>query len=171
MSLVLSGRCWRFGDNLPIDGAIMPRRYASERIVDPIFLSQHIFEEIDPEIAKNVKAGDIIVAGKRFAHGNPHVQGFYGIKGAGLGLLVESLPRGAFRNAIHAGVPTLPSCPNITRYVNTGDELEVDFRSGLVKNITLDKEYYFDPLPDFLLEIVETGGSNQFLKKQLKIGG
>ena len=169
MNLVFHGRCWKFGHNVCTDGQIMNTYFVDHRIFDPLILSQHIFEEMNPDIAKQVRPGDIIVAGKRFAHGNPHVHGLLGIKGAGLGLLTESLPRGAFRNAVFAGVPFVPNCPNITTLIDQFDELEVNFESGQVKDLSTGKEFKFDPLPKFLLEIIEAGGGMAHLKK--KLGG
>ncbi len=166
MTLVLHGRCWKFGHNICIDGEIMSRHFLNNRIFDPSILSQHIFEEMNPDIAKQVRPGDIIVAGKRFAHGNPHVLGFLGMRGAGLGLLTESIPRGAFRNAVFAGVPIIPNCPDITTLINHLDEVEVNFESGQVKDLSIGQEFKFDPLPEFFLEIIEAGGGMAHLKKK-----
>jgi 3-isopropylmalate/(R)-2-methylmalate dehydratase small subunit len=167
MTLILHGRCWKFGHNICIDGEIMARRFLNERIFDSAILSHHIFEEMDPDIAKQVRPGDIIIAGKRFAHGNPHVLGFLGIRGAGLGLLTESIPRGAFRNAVFAGVPIIPNCHNITSLINHLDEVEVNFESGQVNDLSTGREFKFNPLPEFCLEIIKAGGGIAHMKKKM----
>ena len=104
------GTCWKFGDNIGIDGDMMPLEFAIKRELDPAVLGPYFMTGIDPDFPKKVKPGDIIVAGKRFAQGNPHIQGFIGLRAHGLGLVVESIPRGSFRNAINAGIPFLPHC-------------------------------------------------------------
>ena len=136
MKWIYHGRCWRFGDNLGIDGAIMPLRFALSRETDPTVLRDHLMSEIDPDFAKKVKPGDLIVGGRRFGQGNPHIQGFLGMRGHGLGLLAESVPRGSFRNAINAGIPFLAPCPGVTKMCETGDELEVNFATGSIRNLT-----------------------------------
>ena len=124
MNWTFRGKCWRFGDNLGIDGAIMPLRFALSRETDPMILRDFLMSEIDPDFSKKVRPGDIIVGGRRFGQGNPHIQGFLGIKGHGLGLVAESIPRGSFRNVINAGVPFLAPCPDVTSTCETGDDLE-----------------------------------------------
>tara|TARA_Y100000590_G_scaffold269362_1_gene302484 strand:- start:1426 stop:1935 length:510 start_codon:yes stop_codon:yes gene_type:complete len=156
--LIFKGKCWKFGDNLGIDGDIMPLRYALDRELDPKILKEHLMVNIDKNFAKNVSPGDIIVAGKRFGQGNPHIQGFLGIKGHELGLVAESIPRGSFRNAINEGVPFLTNCLNISKKVITGDMLEVNFETGLFINITKKQQFNFEPLEKKLLQIIEIGG-------------
>ena len=154
MKWVFRGKCWKFGDNLAIDGEIMPLRFALAREMSPEVLKHHVMEEIDPEFAKKVNPGDIVVAGKRFGQGNPHIQGLLGLKGLGLGLVVESIPRGSYRNAINAALPFLPHCPNVTQLAESGDDLEVDFQTGLFINHTQNIRRQFEPLPKPLLNII-----------------
>jgi 3-isopropylmalate/(R)-2-methylmalate dehydratase small subunit len=161
------GRCWAFGDNLGIDGDIMPLRFALAREMDPMVLSDHLMSEIDPEFAKKVKPGDLIVAGRRFGQGNPHIQGFLGMRGHGLGLLAESIPRGSFRNAINAGIPFLAPCPNLTKLCETGNELEVDFSTGRMRNLTRDETHRFQPIERELQTIIAQGGWAQHVKNRL----
>lgn len=167
MNWTFRGTCWRFGDDLGIDGAIMPLRFALSRETDPMVLRQHLMAEIDPTFADKVKSGDIIVAGRRFGQGNPHIQGFLGIRGHGLGLLAHSIPRGSFRNAINAGVPFLAPCPNITSLCDTGDDLEVNFATGLVRNLTRGREHEFAPIEAELRNIIAIGGWKEHVKQRL----
>ena len=152
-----SGQCWKFGDNLGIDGDIMPLRFAIERELNPEVLKNYLMSGIDKDFHNKVKPGDIIVAGKRFAQGNPHIQGFLGIVGKELGLVVESIPRGSFRNAINAGLPFLPNCPGVTDLVEDGDDLEVDFKNGEFVNLSKKSKHYFRPLDEKLQNRLEIG--------------
>jgi len=164
---IYHGRCWRFGDNLGIDGAIMPLRFALMRETNPAVLRDYLMSEIDPDFAKKVKPGDIIVAGRRFGQGNPHLQGFLGIRGHNLGLVAESIPRGSFRNVINAGVPFLAPCPNVTHTCETGDDLEVNFETGLVKNLTRGEAHQFTPIEPVLRDIIAVGGWEAHVKGRL----
>lgn len=161
------GRCWLFGDNLGIDGDIMPLRFALARETDPMVLRDHLMAGIDPEFSSKVAPGDIIVAGRRFGQGNPHIQGFLGIRGHSLGLLAESIPRGSFRNAINAGVPFLAPCEGITKLCQTGDELDVDFENGLFRNVTQNIERRYTPLEPELRAIIALGGWKEHVQKRL----
>ena len=146
MSWLYHGRCWKFGDNVGIDGDMMPLEFALKRELDPKVLAPHLMTGLDPEFPKKVQPGDIIVAGRRFAQGNPHIQGLIGIRAHQLGLVVESMQRGSFRNAINAGVPFLTNCAGVTRAVETGDTIEVDFEHGRFVNHTSGKRLQFAPL-------------------------
>jgi 3-isopropylmalate/(R)-2-methylmalate dehydratase small subunit len=164
---IYRGKCWLFGDNLGIDGAIMPLRFALSRETDPMVLRDFLMSEIEPDFAKKVKPGDIIVAGKRFGQGNPHIQGFLGIRGHGLGLVAESIPRGSFRNAINAGVPFLTSCSNVTAACETGDEIEVNFSTGLLRNLTRGTDHQYAPIEPELRDIIAVGGWENHVKRRL----
>ncbi len=157
MNWLYRGKCWRFGDNLGIDGDIMPLRFARD----------HLMTEIDPDFPKKVKPGDVIVGGRRFGQGNPHIQGFLGIRGHCLGLLAESIPRGSFRNAINAGLPFLAPCPNVTQLCATGDDLEVDFSSGEMRNLTRGETHRFTPIEPELRAIIAKGGWKEHVKQRL----
>lgn len=167
MKWVYKGKCWKFGDNLGIDGDVMPLRFALERELDPEVLKPHLMAGVDPDFPNKVSPGDIIVAGKRFGQGNPHIQGFLGIVGHELGLIAESIPRGSFRNAINAGLPFLSGCDGVTNDVETGDDLDVDFQKGEFKNLTRDITRQFQPLDAQLQAIIEIGGWRPALEKRI----
>ncbi len=167
MKLIMKGRCWKFGDNLGIDSAVMPLRLTRELGHDPKVLKKFVMAGVDPEFHKNVRRGDIIVAGKRFGHGNPHIFGYFAIKELGIGLVVESIARGAYRNAVTAGLPFLPNAEDITEKVKEGDELEVNFKTGEIKDLTTGESIKTEPLPEFILEIIEAGGQEGYLRKKL----
>ena len=164
MELIMKGKCWKFGDNLSTDGDILPRRMIDR---DAQSFKDYLMTGVDPEFPKKVQPGDIIVAGKRFGHGNPHRWGFLAMKEIGVGLIAESVARGSYRNSVTYGVPLLPAVEDITKKVNQGDELEVNFRTGEIKDLTTGKIITTEPLPEPLLEIIEAGGQVAFLKRKL----
>ena len=166
MQLIMKGKCWKFGDNLSTDEAVLPISVA-RKSHDPKVLKDYVMTGVDPEFAKHVRSGDIIVAGKNFGHGNPHVWGYQAMKELGVGLVAEFMARGGLRNAVIAGVPFLPAAKDITKKVNQGDELEVNFRTGDIKNLTSGELIKTEPLPEFILEIIEAGGEKGYLRKKL----
>jgi 3-isopropylmalate/(R)-2-methylmalate dehydratase small subunit len=167
MQWVFRGRCWKFGDDVGIDGDMMPLRFALTRELDPQVLGPHLMTGLDPDFPKKVRPGDIIVGGRRFAQGNPHIQGFIGIRAHGLGLVAESIPRGSLRNAVNAGVPFLAGCAGVTAECDTGDTLEVDFRTGAFANLTRGITRTFRPLDAQLLEIIAIGGWRAHLERRV----
>lgn len=153
-----AGTAWVFGDNVALDGDLMALHFALARETDPQVLRRHIFAGIDSTLAERIQPGDLIVTGRRFAHGNPHIQGLIGLQGAGIGLICESIASGAYRCAVNAGLPFLPKAPGITETVAQGERLEVDFRSGAFRNATRNIETRFEPLPEIALGIIARGG-------------
>lgn len=166
MDIVLRGKCWKFGDNLSTDSHIMPLTIVKERGRDMDVLKEYVLSGVNPEFPRKVRPGDIIVAGKRFGHGNPHVWGYQVLKKIGVGLVAESIARGAFRNAVTAGLPFLPAVPGVTRRLNQGDEVEVNFTTGEIKDLSTGEQIKAEPLPAPILEIIEAGGQMGFLRQK-----
>ena len=157
-AMVFDGKAWVLGHDIALDGDLMALKFALARETDPQVLRHHIFEGLDPTLAKRIEPGDLVVTGRRFAHGNPHIQGLIGLQGAGVGLICESIHSGAYRCAINAGLPFLPRCPGVTDSAETGDRLAVDFRTGELRNHTKGTADRFEPLPEALLAIIANGG-------------
>ena len=157
-SLQFKGRCWLFGDNVAVDGDLMPLRFAISRETRLEVLREFAATGIDPDFPKKAKPGDIIVGGRRFAQGNPHIQGLLGLRALGVGLVVESIPRGSLRNAVNSGLPILPNCPGVGGEVSSGDMLEVDFATGVFRNVTREIERHYEALPETLLDVIRIGG-------------
>jgi 3-isopropylmalate/(R)-2-methylmalate dehydratase small subunit len=167
MNFIYQGRCWKFGDNLAVDADLTKKEFATQRELRLEVLREHCMCGIDPEFAKKAKPRDIIVAGKRFAQGNPHIQGLLGIRGLELGLVVESIPRGSFRNAINAGLPFIPRATGVTGECETGDELRVNFETGLFENLTRGTQKQYQPLDKALLETIALGGWQPAVAKRI----
>lgn len=165
--LIYSGTCWKFGDNISCDADLMKKEFSTSRETRLEILAPYVMCGVDPTFAERAQPGDLIVAGRRFGQGNPHIQGFLGIAGLKLGLVVESIPRGAFRNAVNAGVPLLPHCEGVTQLCESGDELIVDFDSGKFENVTRNIAKYFDPLDERLRYTVRIGGWEAMVRERL----
>lgn len=169
---VFEGRCWKFGDNMPNDGGLMDKDMMSQLLeYNPETLAPFVLNNVRSELAKECQPGDILVFGKRFAHGNPHIQGPLGLRGLGVGLVVEGMQRSTFRLLISAGVPFIPYAEGVRDLVEDGDRVRIDVETGEFENLTNGQKKKFEPLPGFLLEVIEAGGSQGHLEKRLKEEG
>lgn len=161
---IIRGRVHKFGDNINTD-AINPAQYM-EFSMDVI--TAHVMEGADPDFAKNVKPGDIMVAGKNFGSGSSRETSPVSIKQAGVSVVIaEFFARIFYRNAINVGLKVL-ICPQASE-IQAGDELEVDPGAGRILNLTTGKEYRSDPLPPHILALVEDGGLIPHLQKKLGV--
>ncbi len=155
-------RAWKFGDDINTD-AITPGRYTVT--LDKSRLGEIAFIEYRPEFAKEVKQGDIVVAGRNFGCGSSREHSPVALKAAGVGAVVaKSFARIFFRNSINIGLPIL-ICAD-TDMIDDGDELEMDVRTGLIRDVTKGKEIQAEPLPDFVMKIVQQGGLVPFLRDE-----
>lgn len=161
---LLKGRCYKLGHDVPHAGGVIPNHLITAREFDPQKLIPHLFSETDPGFHTRAKPGDIIVAGRNFGMG-PKMNGYIAMQAMGLGLVCESMPFLAYRAAIGCGLCVMTDCYNVTELCDTGDELEVDFRSGMFFNRTRDIRKEYPPLPDALQEIVALGGNTGWLKR------
>ncbi len=156
-------KVWIFGDDISTD-LIIPGRYLIDR--DPEKLAKHTMEGADPDFADNVEKGDVIVAGKNFGCGSSREHAPISLKAAGVsGIIAESFARIFYRNAINQGIPVL-ALENTLDKFDEGDEVEVDWSEGVIKNLTRDKEFKTVPLPELLSDIVNAGGLLERLKKE-----
>jgi 3-isopropylmalate/(R)-2-methylmalate dehydratase small subunit len=161
------GRAWVFGDDVPNDNGFMPIGFVRSQQYDPAILAKHCFADLDPTLAPRIAAGDILVGGKNFGRGNPHVQGFLGLKGLGVAVLAQSMSRGPLRACVNAGVPVLAPAPDLPGFAETGDILAVDFANGTVVNETRGSRLDLPPLPPLMREIIGAGGGIGFMKQRL----
>jgi 3-isopropylmalate/(R)-2-methylmalate dehydratase small subunit len=163
-SWVRRGRCYRLGHDVPHMGGVVPMRVVSEMRFDPKDIVPYLFAETDPGFHERCRPGDVIVTGRNFGMG-PKMQGYIAMQALGLGLVCESMPVLAYREAIGLGLPVLTDCPGVSDACATGDDVEVDFLVGRLVNHTRGTELAVPAVPEGLREIVELGGTNNWLKR------
>ena len=158
------GRAWCYGDSVDTD-VIIPARYLTT--TDEAELAKHALEDLDPAFVSAVQPGDVVVAGSNFGCGSSREHAPIALKGAGVGAVVaSSFARIFFRNAINTGL-VIVTCPELVDVTDSGDEVDVDVAKGVVSNITKGQTFQAEPLPDFVLEIVESGGLVEWVKRRM----
>ena len=157
------GHVFKYGDNIDTD-VIIPARYLNSS--DPADLATHCMEDIDKNFVKNVQAGDIIVANKNFGCGSSREHAPIAIKASGVSCVIaETFARIFYRNAINIGLPIM-ECPEAAREIEAGDEVRVDFDSGIVENLTKGKSYKGQAFPPFMQKIIGAGGLVSYINAQ-----
>ena len=152
------GRAWVFGDNVSTD-YIIPGRFNITS--DANELRKHSFKYVRPEFAEKVKTGDIVIGGKNFGCGSSREHAAIVMKACGVYLVAESYGWIFRRNCINTGVLPLESAEDLG--VADGDEVNVDLKNHLLKDITKKKTYRVKPLPSFVLSISNAGGLIEYL--------
>jgi len=143
---------------------IIPARYLNTDVEAE--LAKHCLEDLDPDFVNKVQEGDIIVAGEDFGCGSSREHAVWAIRGAKVQTIIaKTFARIFFRNAINCGFYLIESSDAIEK-INDGDELEIDYKAGLIKNKTAGIDIKFAPLPDFALEIINDGGLLEHIKKK-----
>lgn len=151
----VKGKVHRFYDNVDTD-VIIPARYLNTS--DEKELASHCMFDIDETFATRVKAGEIMVAGKNFGCGSSREHAPIAIKACDVSVVIaESFARIFYRNAINIGLPIM-ECKEAAERVKADDELEVDFATGIIKNLTQNEEYQSVPFPEFITDIINAGG-------------
>ena len=158
---IVNQTIWRYGDDVDTD-VIIPARYLA--IADWSELAEHAMEDIDTTFAPNVKAGEIMVAGKNFGCGSSreHAPGVIKEKGISV-IIAHSFARIFFRNAINIGLPVIEIGDQVN-HIEAGDRLSVDLSQGIVENLTKKETYQGTALPPFIQEIAKAGGLVEFAK-------
>ena len=145
----------QYGDNVDTD-VIIPARYLNT--ASHAELAAHCMEDIDSEFVKNVKPGDIIVANKNFGCGSSREHAPIAIQASGISCVIAStFARIFYRNAINIGLPIL-ECDEAAAEIKAGDEVEVDFDTGIITDKTTGKSYHAQPFPPFIQNIIQKGG-------------
>ena len=149
------GTVFKYGDNVDTD-VIIPARYLNSS--DPAELATHCMEDIDKSFAKKVQAGDIIVANKNFGCGSSREHAPISIKASGVSCVIaETFARIFYRNAINIGLPII-ECPEAAKAINAGDEVSIDFDSGLITDVTTGQKFQGQAFPPFMQNIIQQGG-------------
>ena len=149
------GHVFKYGDNVDTD-VIIPARYLNT--ADAKELAKHCMEDIDAEYVDKVQPGDIMVAGWNFGCGSSREHAPLVIKTCGTGCVIaKSFARIFYRNAINIGMPIL-ECEAAAEEIGAGDEVSIDFDTGVITNITAGKTYQAEPFPEFIQNIIRKGG-------------
>jgi len=155
------GRVFKYQDNVDTD-VIIPARYLNTS--DPGELAKHCMEDIDKDFVKNVRPGDLIVAGKNFGCGSSREHAPLAIKASGVSCVIAStFARIFFRNSINIGLPII-ECDEAVKGIEAGDEVEVDFDAGIIKNITKGTTFSTQPFPVFMQRIIRAEGLINYIK-------
>ena len=155
------GKVWRYGDNVDTD-VIIPARYLNS--FDPKELASHCMVDIDADFVGRVKEGDIMVGGENFGCGSSREHAPIAIKASGISCVIAAtFARIFYRNAINIGLPIL-ECPEASKGIEAGDEVAVDFDSGVITNVTKGETYQAQPFPPFIQEIIRSGGLMNSIK-------
>lgn len=161
--MIAKGIVHRYQDNVDTD-VIIPARYLNTQ--DAKELASHCMEDIDAEFAKRVKDGDIMVAGLNFGCGSSREHAPLAIKTAGISCVIaKTFARIFYRNAINIGLPIL-ECEAASEAIEAGDEVQVDFNTGVITNITKNETYQAEPFPEFIREIIKAGGLMKSIKNK-----
>ena len=149
------GKVHKYGNNVDTD-VIIPARHLNTQ--DHKELASHCMEDIDKDFVNKVQEGDIMVAGDNFGCGSSREHAPIAIKAAGIDCVIATtFARIFYRNSINIGLPIM-ECPEASEKIDAGDEVEVDFDSGIIKNITKGEEYQAHPFPESIQKIIKAGG-------------
>lgn len=157
------GRVFKYGDNVDTD-VIIPARYLNSS--DPAELATHCMEDIDKDFVKNVAKGDIMVANKNFGCGSSREHAPIAIKAAGISCVIaETFARIFYRNAINIGLPII-ECPEAAKAIEAGDEVEIDFDTGMITDLTKGTSYKGQAFPPFMQKIIAAEGLVNYINNK-----
>ena len=155
------GTAIKYGDNIDTD-VIIPARYLNT--TDAKELASHCMEDIDKEFSKRVQAGDVMVGGKNFGCGSSREHAPIAIKESGISCVIAiTFARIFYRNAINIGLPIV-ECPEASEKIQPGDQISVDFDTGVITNLTKGERYQGEPFPAFIQGIISAGGLMNAIK-------
>ena len=155
------GTVHRYGDHVDTD-VIIPARYLATQ--NPKELAAHCMEDIDKDFAGRVREGDILAAGVNFGCGSSREHAPIAIKASGISCVIaKNFARIFYRNAINIGLAIL-ECPAASEGIRDGDEVAVDFDTGVITNITRNETYQAEPFPPFIKDMIDKGGLMASLK-------
>ncbi|MCR5451844.1 MAG: 3-isopropylmalate dehydratase small subunit [Lachnospiraceae bacterium] len=153
----------KFGDNIDTD-VIIPARYLNSS--DPAELAKHCMEDIDTEFVNKVNEGDIIVANKNFGCGSSREHAPIAIKASGVSCVIaETFARIFYRNSINIGLPII-ECPEAAKEIKEGDEVAINFDTGMISDLTTGKEYKGQAFPPFMQKIIDSEGLVNYINNK-----
>lgn len=159
------GKAYKFGHDIDTD-TIIPARYLNN--ITPEHLAAHCMEDSGTSFAQDVKAGDILVAGKNFGCGSSREQAPLAIKTCGVkAVIAESYARIFYRNSLNIGMPIL-ECAEAVAGISAGDEVEVDIQSGSIVNLTTGQTFKAGAFPPFMQDLIAAGGLIPYIKGRNK---
>ncbi len=170
---LVRGKAWKFGHDLDRDSAIFPFKYVLDagRGVPLQELAKHVLESVNPEFGINVRKGDFVVVGRNFGHGKAHKEGVGCLKILGIAAIIaDSFLKPLVKNSVYFGLPLITG-EKLYDMIGDGDELEVDFASGSIRNLSTGKILHGERVisPEHPLHrIVEAGGQIEYVKKRLQ---
>jgi len=163
--MIARGKAIKYGNNVDTD-VIIPARYLTSS--EPAELAAHCMEDIDADFVNKVEKGDIIVAAKNFGCGSSREHAPIAIKASGISCVIaKTFARIFYRNSINIGLPIL-ECEELFDESDEGDEIEVDFDSGEIQNVTKGKTFKTQPFPGFMQEIIENDGLVGYIRNNMK---
>jgi 3-isopropylmalate/(R)-2-methylmalate dehydratase small subunit len=166
--MILRGRVWRFGNDVDTD-VIIPVKYCIS--TDPEELGKHCMEGIDPDFAKKVRRGDIIVANKNFGCGSSREPAPIAIKAIGISCVIaKTFARIFYRNAFNVGLPLLES-EDAPDHIEEGHEVEINLDTGEIRDLFLKQSFQAKPIPPFMQDLLRDGGLMNHLAKKLNLRG
>ena len=161
----ITGKVWNFGANIDTD-VIIAARYLNSS--DPEHLAKYVMEDADPDFPNKLQRGDIIVAGENFGCGSSREHAPIALKAAGVAAVVApSFARIFYRNAFNMGLPIFELPESLE--IKEGEEISIDLDAGEITNNTTNKTYKFTPIPEFMQELISTGGLINFAKTEMGV--
>ena len=160
----MKGKAFKFGDNISTDH-IAPGRLFHLRSNLPEF-AKHVLEDADPTFASSMKKGDFVVGGSNFGLGSSREHAPLSIKASGVSCVIaETFARIFYRNSINIGLPII-ECPEAAIAISAGDEVEVDFDSGVITDVTTGQKFQGQAFPPFMQKIIDCEGLVNYINQK-----
>lgn len=157
-----TGKVWVLGDDIDTD-IIIPTEYLALKTIDD--MKQYGFSPLRPELAGQIQKGDIIVAGKNFGCGSSREHAPIAIKAAGVSCVIaQTFARIFYRNSINIGLPII-ECPEAAEAIQAGDEVEIDFDTGIITDKTQNRQFKGQAFPPFMQKIIAAGGLINYINE------
>lgn len=160
---MVKGKVIKYGDNVDTD-VIIPARYLNTS--DALELASHCMEDLDKDFSSKAKYANIIIGGKNFGCGSSREHAPIAIKAAGIKCVIaETFARIFYRNAINIGLPIV-ECDEASKDIEERDEVNIDFKTGIITNITKNKTYKAEAFPEFMEKIIKSEGLINYIKTE-----